>query len=59
MSIVSNGEISEFNQKYDFGCMFDLLGNLSDSMNYYVGSYNISVPKIKYNTSYKCRLNKN
>ena len=58
MGFLKNGEIHEFNEQYEFGCMLDLLMNLDSYSNYCVQSSVISVPKIKYNTSYKCRLNK-
>jgi hypothetical protein len=57
--VKQSGEIQNFNQRYDFGSVLELLGVLNNCGNYCVGSYDISVPKIKYNTSYKCRLNKN
>lgn len=58
MATFKNGEIKEFNQQYETGCVFDLLENLDFPTNYSIQSYDISVPKILYNTSYKCRLNK-
>jgi len=56
--LTQNGEIKKIDYNYDFGSMFELLMNLNSYENYCIGSYNISVPKINYNTSYKCRLNK-
>ena len=58
MATFKNSEIKEFNQQYETGCVFDLLENLDFPTNYSIQSYDISVPKILYNTSYKCRLNK-
>jgi len=56
--IKPDGKTEIYSQKYESGCMFDLLGILNGCDNYSIYSYVISVPKIKYNTSYKCRLNK-
>ena len=54
----SEMKIEEYTQPYKIGCMFDLLENLNECNNYSLNSFDVSVPKIVYNTSYKCRLNK-
>lgn len=56
--IKQDGEIKKYNQQYENGCMFDLIVNLRTCDNYFLEIYIISVPKILYNTSYKCRLKK-
>ena len=56
--VKSDGKIENYSQKYESGCMFDLLCILNGCDNYCIGSSVISIPKIKYNTSYKCRLGK-
>jgi hypothetical protein len=56
--IKSDGKIEKFNQEYDFGSMLELLTLLNSCDNYCINSYTISIPKIKYNTYYKCRLKK-
>jgi hypothetical protein len=58
IAIVRDGKIQEFNQQYETGCMFELLTILSGDDNYFIQSYDISIPKIKYGTSYNCKLNK-
>lgn len=56
--IKRGGKICNFDQQYDFGSMFELVVLLKGSDIYSIDSYVISVPKIKYNTSYKQRLKK-
>ena len=55
-------KIEEYNQSYECGCVFDLIMNLNNSLNgfnnYCIESADISVPYIKYGTSYECRLKK-
>lgn len=59
MAVVKQGgEIIDYDEQYEIGCMFDLIVNLRETENYFLESYVISVPKILYNTSYKCRLKK-
>jgi hypothetical protein len=56
--VKSTGEIENYNQKYESGCVFDLVCLLNDCDDYCVVSVDISVPKIIYGSSYKCRLKK-
>jgi hypothetical protein len=58
IAIVREGEIQEFNQQYETGCMLDLIDILSGCDNYFIQLHDISIPKIRHGTSYKCRLNK-
>ena len=52
----------EYDQWYTVSCMYDLIDEFrmgaEIEKNYFFSSHVISVPKIKYNTSYKCRLKK-
>lgn len=50
------GEICNFDQQYDIGSMLELIDILNGVDKYCVEFSAISIPKIKYNTSYKCRL---
>ena len=52
--LTAAGEIKLFEDEYDCGCMFDLIDVLREF--YSINILEISIPKILYNTKYKCRL---
>ena len=60
--VQEDGKNMEYDQWYTVSCMYDLIDEFRMGVeiekNYFFSSHVISVPKIKYNTSYKCRLKK-